>query len=129
MKFVQYSTSSLIAATSLLAGSATSLRVPTMFPPLVLASKSPTRQLILRELGFSDLTVVPADLNERAIGDRQKDKPEALVMAIARAKAAAVQAALAGTGTAPGTLLLAGDQVRPRRHFCRQQKEKRGVDT
>jgi len=94
------------------------LKLPSTFPPLILASKSPTRQLLLRELGFQDLTIVPANLDERAIGDRLKDKPEALVLAIANAKADAIQAKLATPGdsadaTVPpsGAFLLAGDQV------------------
>jgi|AntAceMinimDraft_5_1070358.scaffolds.fasta_scaffold168933_2 predicted house-cleaning NTP pyrophosphatase (Maf/HAM1 superfamily) len=113
--------SSFLAATMLaahthsLASSKPSLKLPAAFPPLVLASKSPTRQLLLRELGFRDLTVVPADLDERAIGNRFTDQPAALVLAIAIAKAAAVQAKLVSGGSGgkmpAGALLLAGDQV------------------
>jgi septum formation protein len=113
---------------------------PGTLPPLVLASKSPTRQLILREMGFSFLCI-PADIDEKAIGDRLRDKPEELVLEIGRAKAAKVLAELekqqqqqqeeeeeeeGGVGGGqqgqrqsplpplplePGTLLLAGDQV------------------
>ena len=66
---------------------------PGTLPPLVLASKSPTRQLILREMGFSFLCI-PADIDEKAIGDRLRDKPEELVLEIGRAKAAKVLAEL-----------------------------------
>jgi len=93
------------------------LKLPATFPPLILASKSPTRQLLLRELGFQDLTIVPANLDERAIGDRLKDKPEALVLAIANAKADFIHAKLSGADESvnvevpQGAFLLAGDQV------------------
>ena len=93
-------------------------------PPLILASKSATRQLILKEMGFQ-FRCLPADIDEKAIGDRLSDKPEELVLEIGRAKATKVlsvldeerNAAVAAAATDDddddnaGTLLLAGDQV------------------
>ena len=74
---------------------------PGTLPPLVLASKSPTRQLILREMGFSFLCI-PADIDEKAIGDRLRDKPEELVLEIGRANSKAVAAAAAAGGRGGG---------------------------
>ena len=44
-------------------------------------------------MGFSFLCI-PADIDEKAIGDRLRDKPEELVLEIGRAKAAKVLAEL-----------------------------------
>jgi len=77
-------------------------------PKLTLASKSYTRQLILKEMGF-ELHIIPAEIDEKAIGDRLSDRPEELVLEIGRAKARAVLDAARREGKSE--YLLAGDQV------------------
>ena len=57
---------------------------------IILGSQSPRRKKILKEIGL-DFEIMSADINERAI---REDKPEKLVLAIARAKAEALKARL-----------------------------------
>lgn len=76
--------------------------------PLVLGSSSATRKALLREIGLEFEVQKPA-IDEKAIGDRLRDDPAELVMAIGRAKAAKL---LADEGLARrGAFLLTGDQV------------------
>lgn len=93
-------------------GEPSDLPVEEPLPPLLLASKSATRQLILKEMGFK-FTCMPADIDEKAIGDRLRDRPEELVLEIGRAKASKILDTLqkSSSEVVPGTLLLAGDQV------------------
>lgn len=67
-------------------------------PPLVLASSSPRRREILAALG-ADFEVRPADVDESR---RPRETPEAMVLRLATAKAAAVD-------VAPGTVVLGAD--------------------
>ena len=60
---------------------------------VILGSKSFTRKAILKEMGIP-YEVAVADIDEKAIGDRLRDKPEELVLEIGRAKAAKVLAEL-----------------------------------
>ena len=85
---------------------------PTPPARLILGSKSATRQAILREMGL-EFSCMSPDIDEKAIGDRQQDQPADLVLAVARAKAAALLKTLetASPPPATGTLLLCGDQV------------------
>ena len=83
--------------------------MPRNLPPLILASKSATRQLILKEMGLS-FSCIPADIDEKSIGDRLRDRPEELVLEIGRAKAAKVLAGLKKSKSEDG-IILAGDQV------------------
>ena len=57
---------------------------------IILGSQSPRRKKILKEIGL-DFEIMSADINERAI---RENKPEKLVLAIARAKAEALKARL-----------------------------------
>lgn len=66
-------------------------------------------------MGFS-FTCFPVDLDEKAVGDRLRDKPEDLVLAIGRAKAQAALPAVregrdGGGNGGNDVFLLAGDQV------------------
>lgn len=89
---------------------------PLRLARLILGSSSPTRRDILASMGYTDLLFRPAGIDEKAI---RHDEPEALVSALAHAKADAVLASLAADPPAgvpaessPGvTLLLTGDQV------------------
>ncbi|CAM9651566.1 unnamed protein product [Phaeothamnion confervicola] len=56
--------------------------------PMILGSKSFTRRLILEEMGYTPI-VRTADIDERAVGDRESD-PFALVLALGLAKADAL---------------------------------------
>lgn len=53
--------------------------------PLILGSGSFTRKLILREMGV-DFVVVTRSIDERSLGDRERDAPEELVTQLAHAK-------------------------------------------
>lgn len=78
---------------------------------LVLGSKSWSRRTLLTELGVPELSVVVADIDERAI---TADTPRELVLAIGRAKARAIVASKAVTPVSPDlgkTLLVCGDSV------------------
>jgi len=88
--------------------------------PLILGTKSFSRTEILRATGLPfEKLVYP--INEKAIGNREKDDPSELVMNIALAKADAIVAALrAGKLTLPeplsqtdgvGACILTADQV------------------
>ena len=91
-------------------------------PPLILGSQSAYRRAILAAAGAEFQTLVP-DIDEKAIGDRLSDQPQALVQAIAIAKADALVARLTDAAAAaanplpadltvlPGTVLLTSDQV------------------
>jgi len=72
-----------------------------MDPPIVLASGSPRRRELLRNLGLS-FDVVPADIDETA---HPGETPEALVRRLSGAKAAAVARAH------PEALVIAADTV------------------
>lgn len=73
--------------------------------PLVLASRSGARRLLLEATGIS-LEVQPADIDERAIeGSALSLAPGAVAQLLSRAKAAAVARAK------PGRLILGADQV------------------
>ena len=91
-------------------------------PPPILGSQSASRRAILTAAGAEFQTLVP-DIDEKAIGDRLSDQPQALVQAIAIAKADALVARLTDAAAAaanplpadltvlPGTVLLTSDQV------------------
>jgi septum formation protein len=70
--------------------------------PLVLASASPRRLELLRQIGVVPDQVDPADIDEAAL---PKELPAAHVMRLARAKAEAVRP------RHPGTFILAADTV------------------
>lgn len=73
--------------------------------PLVLASRSESRRAILAAATLA-VEIRPADVDERAIEAGAPDKaPDAVAALLARAKAAAVAAAL------PGRLVLGADQT------------------
>ncbi len=71
-------------------------------PPLVLASASPRRLDLLRQIGIVPASVDPADLDERVLRD---ETPPQHATRLATAKAAAVAA------RHPGKLVLAADTV------------------
>lgn len=71
-----------------------------MRAPLVLASASPRRADLLRQVGVETFEVRPADVDETPL---RSETPRLLALRLARAKAAAVQA--------PGAYILAGDVV------------------
>lgn len=60
---------------------------PANRPPLVLASASPRRADLLRQVGLIADRIIPADVDERP---RRGEKPEALVLRLAEAKARAI---------------------------------------
>ena len=68
--------------------------------PLVLASASPRRLDLLRQIGIEPTRVAPADIDETAT---KAELPVAYARRMARAKAAAV--------TSPGEIVLAADTV------------------
>ena len=75
---------------------------------LVLASASPRRLALLRQIGIEPDRIVPAEIDE---SPRKNELPAAYARRMAREKAAAVQR------SEPGALLLAADTVvaaRPR---------------
>lgn len=72
------------------------------FPPFVLASASPRRLDLLRQVGFEPATIDPADIDETPRAD---ELPRPYALRMARAKLAAVQQRHAGT------LVLAADSV------------------
>jgi septum formation protein len=73
--------------------------------PLILASKSAGRKLVLAQAGLP-FEARPADVEEREIESRLGPVgPDAVARALARAKATAVSA------TAPGRLVIGADQV------------------
>jgi septum formation protein len=85
----------------------TQTNAPSWLAPLtlVLASQSAVRRLLLQSAGIP-LDIHPADIDERAIEDRQKDgAPADIAALLAREKALAVSAAL------PGRLVVGADQV------------------
>ena len=69
-------------------------------PPLVLASSSPRRLMLLAQLGITPSRVVSPDIDEMPLRD---EPPRAYAQRMARAKAAAVRE--------PGAIVLAGDTV------------------
>ena len=71
-------------------------------PPLVLASASPRRLALLRQIGVEPQACDPAELDERPLRD---ELPPRLAVRLALAKAALVAA------KRPGTLVLAADTV------------------
>jgi septum formation protein len=54
--------------------------------PLILGSGSFTRKLILQEMGI-DFHVIKRPIDEKGLGDRQRDTPHDLVLTLAKAKA------------------------------------------
>ena len=56
-------------------------------PRLVLASASPRRRALLAQIGLTDIEIIPTDIDETP---RKAEKPRALAVRLARAKAAAV---------------------------------------
>ncbi|MCX6744329.1 MAG: Maf family protein [Candidatus Parcubacteria bacterium] len=70
--------------------------------PIILGSQSPWRQGIMRELGWQ-FTVMTADIDEKQIRD---DTPEKMVVAIAKAKAAAILPKISEP-----SILITADQV------------------
>lgn len=74
-------------------------------PPIVLASSSPRRAELLRQLGL-DFTVVAPRVDERAIGD---DGTHDLAVQLACAKA--LDVAIQVAGQAPQPLIIAADTV------------------
>ena len=77
---------------------------PTRFDstPLVLASASPRRRDLLRQIGIAPAVIDPADIDE---SPRPRELPAAHARRVARAKAAAVSA------RHPGAFVLAADTV------------------
>ena len=79
---------------------------------IVLGSSSKWRRGLLAELlGVAEDTILtmPPDIDEKAVGDRSVGaSPAELVVAVARAKAAALRR---GGGVAPGAVVLCLDQV------------------
>lgn len=71
-------------------------------PPLVLASASPRRLDLLRQVGYEPATIDPADIDETP---RTGELPRAYALRMARTKLAVVQARHAGA------LVLAADSV------------------
>jgi septum formation protein len=70
--------------------------------PLILASASPRRADLLRQIGVVDFRVEPADIDETSL---KSETPRLLALRLARAKAQAAAA------RAPGCFILAGDTV------------------
>jgi septum formation protein len=70
--------------------------------PLILASASPRRADLLRQVGVDGFEVRPADIDETPLKD---ETPRLLALRLARAKAEAA------AQTAPGQWILAGDVV------------------
>lgn len=84
----------------------------TLTDPLILASKSPYRAAVLDQTGFS-FTQVSADVNESAVKESLTGQsPEAVAVAIARAKGAAVSA------LHPDAIVIAADQLCVVDHHC-----------
>ena len=77
-------------------------RTSISMPPLILASASPRRLDLLRQIGVAPDAVDPADVDEAALRD---ETPRRLVERLARAKAAAV------AERRPGAFVLGADTV------------------
>jgi len=75
---------------------------PTPRPPLVLASASPRRLDLLRQIGIAPDRIDPADLDE---GAQPKETPRRLALRLAEQKAALV------AGRQPGAFVVAADTV------------------
>jgi septum formation protein len=75
---------------------------------LVLASGSPRRVALLRQIGVSPDAVIPSDLDETP---RRAESPRALALRLATEKAEASAAVAAGRGELEGALTLAADTV------------------
>lgn len=71
-------------------------------PPLILASASPRRLELLRQIGLEPAAVVPADIDETPL---KRERPRELALRLARAKAAAV------ARLRPDAFVLAADSV------------------
>ena len=86
--------------------------------PLILGSGSFTRKLLLKEMGI-DFQLLVRPIDERNVGDREKDTPEDLVLLLAKAKCNhLVNEILNGNvsreelpQTSNGWIVLTGDQV------------------
>ena len=82
--------------------------------PIILGSASFTRKLILKEMGVNyDIVVRPID--EKGIGDREKDEPSDLVLRLAKAKCAhlfnEIQNGNTDVDLSREWVVLTGDQV------------------
>jgi septum formation protein len=84
------------------ATAADAARVRTAVPPLVLASASPRRIDLLRQIGIVPAATIPADIDESPLA---RELPRAHAERLARAKAAAVAA------HTPDAFVLAADTV------------------
>ena len=62
-------------------------------------------------MGFNNLKLVPANIDEKTIGDRASGDPAELVLEVGRAKSAAAQSSLGNAIPESYQYLLAGDQV------------------
>jgi len=71
-------------------------------PPLILASASPRRLELLRQVGLQPAKIDPADIDETP---EPREQPRAYALRMAKAKLAAV------AGRHPGALVLAADSV------------------
>ncbi len=77
-------------------------------PKLVLASGSPRRVALLRQIGVEPLAVIPSDLDETP---RRAESPRALAQRLATEKALASAAVSAKREDLAGALVLAADTV------------------
>ncbi len=77
-------------------------------PRLVLASGSPRRVALLRQIGVSPDAVIPSDLDE---APRRAESPRALALRLASEKAEASAAIARGREELEGALTLAADTV------------------
>src|SRR5215831_17860733 len=71
-------------------------------PPLVLASSSPRRLALLRQIGLEPASIDPAEIDETPL---PKETARRLAVRLARAKA------LASAGRCPGAYVIAADTV------------------
>ncbi len=89
-------------------------------PPLVLASASPRRLDLLRQVGIEPARIVPAELDETPLRD---ETPRLLALRLAKAKAEAVRpAALAAFVLAADTVVAVGRRVLPKAETADQAR-------
>lgn len=79
-------------------------------PPLILASASAIRAQILTQAGLQ-FAVIPSGIDEAELKARKWDSPEALALALAEAKAAAIDAPAAACVIAADQLLVCDDTL------------------
>lgn len=78
---------------------------------IILGTSSSTRKAIVSKMGFK-FTVVKADIDERALGDRSTSAGATdLVLLLAQKKADAILSKLTAEQKASGNILLTADQV------------------